>query len=68
MAEWLLPAPTASSGAVARCLLHSLLHLGLDQCGRITLCSLAPQLHPVGNTRSCLGGKYHQGMENLEKQ
>lgn len=36
MAEWLSPAPTASSGTVADCLLHSLLHLGLDQC-RTTL-------------------------------
>lgn len=39
MAEWLSPAPTASSGAVADCLLHSLLHLGLDRCRTTLSCT-----------------------------
>lgn len=67
MAEWLLPAAAASSGAVAHCLLHSLLRLEPEQC-RTTLLSWAPWLHPVDNPRSCPGCKYHQGLENLEKE
>ena len=61
MAEWLSPAPTASSG-----------------CSRLLAPQPAtpgagpvqdnPQLHPVGNARSCPGCKYHHGMENLKKK
>lgn len=67
MAEWLLPTATTSSGAVALCLLHSLLHLRLDQ-GRTTLPSLAPQLHPVGDAKTALDANITKGWKIRRKK